>query len=478
MIIVKAGTTSVTIPVFIQDSASTTGAGKTGLAFNTAGWKAYYVKPGSAAVAITLATQTATGAWSSGGFCEIDATNMPGWYRLDVPNAALSTGSGTVVGISLCGATGAAPCNIGVNMVAYDPANSANLGLSNLATYTLSDIIDRLPAALVGGRMDSNVQAMADDVITAAKIAADAIGSAELAASAISEIQSGLSTLDAAGVRTAIGLASANLDSQLTAIDDFLDTEIAAIKAKTDNLPASPAAVGSAMTLSAGAITAAVIATDAIDADALAADAIAEIQSGLSTLTAAGVRTAIGLASANLDAQLDAIPTAVENAAAVQSGTSLVDLAVMVTGDGTAGAKFTTTALSNAPSGGGGGGSTTIVIERQIRLSLEWAYPVAEPFEFVEDDAYTLKAFITDNNANPVNLAGFILTASATNALTGVEIDAPTVTAYDTDLGIVEIAITSDLTGAELSKGWLSVKLTDGTDTHITTPTQISVRAR
>lgn len=35
-------------------------------------------------------------------------------------------------------------------------------------------------------------------------------------------------------------------------VDDFLDTEISAIKAKTDNLPASPAAVGSAMTLTSG----------------------------------------------------------------------------------------------------------------------------------------------------------------------------------------------------------------------------------
>lgn len=47
--------------------------------------------------------------------------------------------------------------------------------------------------------------------------------------------------LDAAGTRSAVGLASANLDTQLTAIDDFLDTEIAAIKAKTDNLPTDPA---------------------------------------------------------------------------------------------------------------------------------------------------------------------------------------------------------------------------------------------
>jgi hypothetical protein len=51
----------------------------------------------------------------------------------------------------------------------------------------------------------------------------------------------GSSGLDAAGVRAAIGLASANLDTQLSTIDDFLDSEVAAIKAKTDNLPSDPA---------------------------------------------------------------------------------------------------------------------------------------------------------------------------------------------------------------------------------------------
>jgi hypothetical protein len=92
----------------------------------------------------------------------------------------------------------------------------------------------------------------AANAIDANAIAADAIGSSELAASAVTEIQAGLSTLDAAGVRTAVGLASANLDTQLGAIAGYIDTEVGAIKAKTDNLPASPAAVGSAMTLTAG----------------------------------------------------------------------------------------------------------------------------------------------------------------------------------------------------------------------------------
>jgi len=79
--------------VFVQDSASTTGGGKTGIAYNAAGLTAYYVRPAGTATAITLATQTVTGAWSSGGWVEVDATNLPGIYRFDIPNACVANGS-------------------------------------------------------------------------------------------------------------------------------------------------------------------------------------------------------------------------------------------------------------------------------------------------------------------------------------------------------------------------------------------------
>ena len=179
------------------------------------------------------------------------------------------------------------------------------------------------------------------------------------------------------------GTAGKIIGDNLNAPVGTVDTVVDAIKAKTDNLPASPAAVGSAMTLEAGAVTAAVIATDAIDGDAIAATAVSEIQSGLAAaadlatvdtvvdgiattlgaagagltavpwnaawdaevqseatdalnaydpptkaeldagfaalndLDAAGVRSAVGLAAANLDTQLDALPTATENADAL-----------------------------------------------------------------------------------------------------------------------------------------------------------------
>lgn len=57
----------------------------------------------------------------------------------------------------------------------------------NIETDT-QDIQTRLPAALVSGRMDSNVQAMANGVITAAVIATGAIDADALAADAVDEI--------------------------------------------------------------------------------------------------------------------------------------------------------------------------------------------------------------------------------------------------------------------------------------------------
>ncbi len=75
--------------------------------------------------------------------------------------------------------------------------------------------------------------------VAVASVAANAIDAAALAADAITEIQNGLSTLNAAGVRAAVGLTSADLDLQLAALAayvDTLETLTAAVKAQTDQL--------------------------------------------------------------------------------------------------------------------------------------------------------------------------------------------------------------------------------------------------
>lgn len=132
---VQAGATSQSVNLFVRDSSSTTGAGLTGLVFNTAGLTAYYSFAGAnaTATAITLATLAAVNsAYSSGGFKEIDATNMPGWYRLDVPNAALATAKGRSVALHLKGATNMAPLPVEIELTGWDNQDATRGGLTAL----------------------------------------------------------------------------------------------------------------------------------------------------------------------------------------------------------------------------------------------------------------------------------------------------------------------------------------------------------
>ena len=177
---VTAGTTSHTIDLFLQDSSSATGNGLTGLTHSTSGLTAYYRKGGTgASTAITLATQTATGAWTSGGFAEIDATNRPGVYRLDLPNAVIDSAGYSTVYLQ---------------------------GATNLLQTALRIDCRPVPAA---------VQTIATDAVDANALASDAVA----------EIQSGLSTIDAEGVRTAVGLGAANLDTQLADLPTVAEFE-------------------------------------------------------------------------------------------------------------------------------------------------------------------------------------------------------------------------------------------------------------
>lgn len=105
-------------------------------------------------------------------------------------------------------------------------------------------------------------------------------------------VASSAANITQANVRSAVGLASANLDAQLSTIDTAVDA--------IDPLDASGirAALGMAsadLDTQLGAIDTAV--------------------GAISVLSASDIRDAIGMASANLDTQLAALPTAAENAA-------------------------------------------------------------------------------------------------------------------------------------------------------------------
>lgn len=158
------GATSVLCRIFIQDSTSTTGAGKTGLVFNTSGLTAYRARDddgNAGGTAMTLATAT-LGTWTSIGFKEKDATNMPGVYEFGIPNAAIVTGSRSVT-FYFQGATGMAPCLMEIELTGVDNQDGVHGGMTALPNAA-SNAAGGLPVSTAGAldldEMNTDIEAI------------------------------------------------------------------------------------------------------------------------------------------------------------------------------------------------------------------------------------------------------------------------------------------------------------------------------
>ena len=215
---IQKGSVDRSVDLYIIDS--TDGTPEVGVLWNTAGIDLKYRRDLSAVVSVTEATLAAlTTAHTDGGFLEIGN----GVYRFDLPDAAWATGAdhvtifGTVTGMIVLPVTVqlveynpeaalATPTNITaatgivlsgvthtgaviptVSVVTGLTASNLDATISSRATQTSVDAVDnfidteiadiqsRLPAALVGGRMDASVGAIANNAITAASTAADVL---------------------------------------------------------------------------------------------------------------------------------------------------------------------------------------------------------------------------------------------------------------------------------------------------------------
>ncbi len=98
---------------------------------------------------------------------------------------------------------------------------------------------------LSSGVPDVNIKTITAGIIAAASFAANALDAVWSTATRVLTAGTnialakgtgvtGFNDLDASGVRGAVGLASANLDTQLAAIAGYIDTEVGAIKTQTD----------------------------------------------------------------------------------------------------------------------------------------------------------------------------------------------------------------------------------------------------
>jgi hypothetical protein len=99
-----------------------------------------------------------------------------------------------------------------------------------------ADIQSRIPAALVSGRIDASVGAMASNVLTATAIAADAITDAKVAADVtIASVTGAVGSVTGA-VGSVTGNVGGNVVGSVGSVTGMTASDVGAIKAKTDSL--------------------------------------------------------------------------------------------------------------------------------------------------------------------------------------------------------------------------------------------------
>jgi len=116
---VKNGQTNVSVLVFLQDDTALDGSGATGLTYTDV--TCYYCREGAGTVTeLTLTSVGSTASHTDGGFVEKSAANMPGVYRLDLPDSLWNTSTNNAVYVQIKGAA-IAPCTMEFQKVDVDP---------------------------------------------------------------------------------------------------------------------------------------------------------------------------------------------------------------------------------------------------------------------------------------------------------------------------------------------------------------------
>lgn len=145
----KRGQGSIVLRVKILDSSVSTGAGKTGLVFNTAGLIISTIADNEATATAytttgtTIETVTTLGAYAAPTatkcrFREVDATNHKGVYEIQIADARFAVSSAKSLIVSILGASNAAETDVVVALRDLDPYLSA-LTTAQIATGVWTD---------------------------------------------------------------------------------------------------------------------------------------------------------------------------------------------------------------------------------------------------------------------------------------------------------------------------------------------------
>lgn len=134
----KNSQTSVVLRVKLLDSTVSTGAGKTGLTFSSSGLiistitdvdatATAYTQAGSTIETITTLGTFAAPTATKCRFKEVDATNHPGIYEIQIADARFAIANAKSIIVSWSGVTGLAQGDIHIPLQVLDPYNISSL---------------------------------------------------------------------------------------------------------------------------------------------------------------------------------------------------------------------------------------------------------------------------------------------------------------------------------------------------------------
>lgn len=128
----KAGLTSVSLPVFIADTSSTTGGGLSGVTSASSGLVLEYRRAGQSTwTSVTPQAGKTLGTYFSGGI--VADGSLDGAYEVDFPDAAFAAAAGVEwVALRIRGVANMLPVLIEIELDAVDYQDAAAFGLSQI----------------------------------------------------------------------------------------------------------------------------------------------------------------------------------------------------------------------------------------------------------------------------------------------------------------------------------------------------------
>ncbi len=158
--------------VFLGDSTSTTGAGKTSLTHSSAGLnisiRRELASTMTASTGANIGAITALGTWADPGagkinIGEVDATNAPGLYELHFPDLGFGTGDLSRALIGMVTATGVVPAPFECPLWAMNPQDGVHGGMTalpNAAANAAGGLLVSTAGSLDMDEMNADVEAI------------------------------------------------------------------------------------------------------------------------------------------------------------------------------------------------------------------------------------------------------------------------------------------------------------------------------